>query len=314
MYLSKHRLGLSLSSLLAMAILVASCGRSPAKSIPATAAGPTRTALPNGWQCDLTVQGKLIATPNGKRVVLHGANLPTLTEMEDSAYKWEAHLRDLAGANARVVRLPIDVKELTPTFVPSKVVPFVRMANDLGMIVILSWDATITDPVDDRVDDAEDWVRLELDYLNNNKGVWFDLYNQMQDVSPTRQRNIAQRLVDVARGFRSTNIILVNNPAWLFDADTQVSKLLSGGNIVYGVNAGVVNTMTLGINHVTDQAPFMITRWGNVSSPLSVDIDNLKKMGLSTIVSSQLMDSPNIPSYLSDWWRANVVDWSSCRK
>lgn len=303
-----------MSGLLAAAILVASCGRSPAKSTPTITAGPTKTALPSGWQCELTVEGKLISTPNGKRVVLHGANLPTLTEMEKSAYKWEAHLHDLAGANARVVRLPVDVKELTPTFVPAKVAPFVRMANDLGMIVILSWDATITDPVNDMVDDAEDWVRLQVDYLNNNPGVWFDLYNGMHDVPPARQRNIAQRLVDVARGFRSNNIIIVNNPAWLFDSDPQINKPLSGGNIVYGVNAGVVNTMTLGINHVTDQAPFMITRWGNVSSPLSVDIDNLKKIGLGTIASSPLVDSPNIPAYLSEWWRANAVDWSSCHK
>ena len=312
--------GLALPTALALLIVLSACGRNAAKAPPTAVtsatqtAGPTSTPQPTGWQCDLRVEGKNIDTPNGKRVVLHGANLPTLTVMENSGYKWDARLSDLAGGNARVVRLAINVKELTPTFVPAKVVPFVRLANDLGMIVILSWAATITDPVDDMVDDAEDWVRLEVDYLNNNGGVWFDLYNGMKDVSPARQKSIAQRLVDVARGFRSNNIILVNNPAWLFEADAAINQPLSGGNIVYGLNAGVVNTTTLSVNHVGDRSPFMVTRWGNVSSPLSVDVDLLKKIGIGTLVTSELVDTPNVPVYLADWWRASLVNWSTCRK
>jgi hypothetical protein len=318
--MQQSKRGWALPVALALLVLLSACGRVGAKTPPTAAstamqtAGLTSIPQPTGWQCDLRVEGSNIDTPNGEHVILHGANLPTLTEMENSGYKWDAHLHDLAGGNARVVRLAINVKELTPTFVPAKVAPFVRLANKLGMIVILSWDATITDPVNDMVDDAEDWVRLEVDYLNNNSGVWFDLYNGMKDVSPARQKNIAQRLVDVARGFRSNNVILVNNPAWLFEADPNINRPLSGGNIVYGLNAGAVNTITLKVNHIGDVAPFMITRWGSVSSPLSVDVDFLKKLGLGTIATSELVDTPNVPMYLADWWRTNLVNWSTCRK
>ncbi len=301
--------------LMVLVVTISACSRKGAatpESNSATAV-PT-TAQPVGWQCDLTVEGNSISLPNGRQVVLHGANLPTLTAMEGSGYKWEARLSDLANMNARVVRLAVSVKELTPTFVPAKVVPFVREANNRGMIVILSWDAIITDPIDAMVDDAEDWVRLEIDYLNNNTGVWFDVYDGMKDVPITRQKSIAQRLVDVARGYRSKNVILVNNPAWLFEPSGEVNTLLNGSNIVYGLNTGAVSTLTLNINNVGDEAPFMITRWGNATSPLSVDVEYLKKIGIGTLAAGDLVDSPNMPLYLADWWKLKAVKWESCKK
>jgi Cellulase (glycosyl hydrolase family 5) len=317
--------------IIASVLLLSACSRpAPAKPIPSqptTAAtikgilGGTATPdslkptpMPLVWQCSLRVNGNALNTPNGKHVNLHGANLPTLTEMENSGYHADARLRDLAGANARVVRLTVDLKEVTPTFVPGEVMPFVQQANDLGMIVILAWSATITDPIDDMVDDAEAWVRLEITYLNNNPGVWFDLYSGTQDVTPQRQRSIAQRLVDVARGFRSNNIILVNDPAWLSLADSNANKPLSGGNIVYGLSSLSIVTATLSANKNATRLPFIVTRWGNPSVPISIDLDRLKPLDIGTIVVSDLVDTPHIPAYLADFWQSVKVNWSSCRK
>ena len=317
--------------LVALALLLSACSR-PGQAKPTLgaptgvataqanagtvtpAATPKPTALPLVWQCSLKVNGNTIDTPNGRHVTLHGANLPTLTEMASSGYKADARLRDLANSNARVVRLAVDLKEVSPTFVPAEIVPFVQQANDLGMIVILSWSATITDPIDDMVDDAEDWVRLEITYLNNNPGVWFDLYSGTQGVTPLRQRSISQRLVDVARGFRSNNIILVNDPAWLSAADASINKPLSGGNIVYGLSSLNTVSQTLGVNKNAARLPFMVTRWGNASAPISVDLDRLKPLNIGTIVVSDLVDTPHIPTYLADYWQTVKVNWTTCRR
>ncbi|MCL4506830.1 MAG: glycoside hydrolase family 5 protein [Chloroflexi bacterium] len=306
----------------ALILLAGACGRPASsnqtapKTIATTVApaGPTKTAQPAGWQCPLSVMGNDIITPNGRNIVLHGANVPTLTDMEQSGYTWDDRLRDLSYAGAQVVRLPVKFSELTPTFVPAKVAPFVQTANNLGMIVILVWDATITDPIDDMVDDAEDWLRMEIDYLNNNDGVWFDLYSGMKDVTPTRQRNIAQRLLDVARGFRSHNIIVVTDAVWLTSTDPAINKNLIGGNVVYGLDYSADISATLSVNKIGQRMPFIITNWGDPSRPLSVDLDALKKLDIGNISAKTLIDTPHLPVYLADYWKAKQVNWAICHK
>ncbi|MGQ9815544.1 MAG: cellulase family glycosylhydrolase [Candidatus Roseilinea sp.] len=191
----------------------------------------------------------------GRPVVLHGANLPTLTEMAASPYKPANHLRDLANAGAKIVRLRVTDSEITPTFVPGPVTDFVRQANRLGLLVMLAWGDTIQTPLNQHVNDAERWLRLMIDYLKNNPGVWFDPVDAIHDASSRRQRPIAQRFVDVARGRNANNIIVINQPDWLTDPDPDARQLLSGVNVVYGIDVETMNRYPL------DAAPFMFTRW-----------------------------------------------------
>lgn len=115
--------------------------------------------------CRLRVDGPSIRDEAGQRVVLHGANLPTLTEMEASPYKPANRLRDLADAGAKIVRLRVTDSEITPTFVPGPVTDFVRQANRLGLLVILARGDAIQTPLNQHVNDAESWLRLMIDHL-----------------------------------------------------------------------------------------------------------------------------------------------------
>jgi hypothetical protein len=120
-----------------MLLLSVSCARNDAAPLPAETlqAATAQAAL----FCNLRVDGRWIKTPSGQTVVLHGASVPTIAEMEASPTTPQAHLRDLAAAGASVVRLPVDEREVTPTFVPAKVGPFVDEANRLGIVVVLGW-------------------------------------------------------------------------------------------------------------------------------------------------------------------------------
>jgi hypothetical protein len=209
-----------------------------------------------------------------------------------------------------MVRLRVDFREMSPTFVPARVVPFVQQANQLGMVVMLGWSTVISGSVDDAVDDSEDWVRQELTYLSNNPGVWFDLYDGTQDVSPTRQRNIAQRLVDVARGYRANNIIVVNDPAWLLESDPAINQPLPGSNIVYGLDgrAGAQAGLKLaGAPKGFDvtKSPFIVTRWDGDPGAMAA----LRALRIGALVSSV----PNpLPAALTDFWKANRADLGTC--
>jgi hypothetical protein len=220
--------------------------------------------------CDLHVDGRWIKDPSGKIVVLHGANLPTITAMEASDYKPEARLRDLAAAGARAVRIPVDFNEQTPTFVPGKLSPLVLLANSYGMLVIVGWNVVMAPPIDDTFDDTESWLRQQIVYLSNNPGVWIELYHGTQDVTPERQRNIAQRLIDVLRGYKTNNTVLVNAPAWLLEQDPAVNKPLTGGNIVYGLDVmgeGAARWQS----YDTGALPFIVTQWGPQSGGAGKD-------------------------------------------
>jgi hypothetical protein len=182
--------------------------------------------------CQLSVTGRQVKDVNGNTVVLHGATLPTLTEMEASDRPPAQRLGELAQAGAKAVRLLVDDKELTPTFVPSKVSPFIDQANALGLLVILAFRNNAQDDVNTQADNAEDWLRLVLGYLRASPGVWFEPFTSAIDTP--KWEDIAQRMVDVMRGYRAGQVIVVPNPEWLRMPGTIP---LRGGNIVYAVDA-----------------------------------------------------------------------------
>ena len=299
-------------ALLGALVLLTACDRPAAIVVP--------TAPPA--LCSISVSGRWVNGPSGKPVVLYGASLPTLSEMEKSTYPAVDRLRDLSKAGASIVRLPVDFHEETPTFVPEKVVPFVQQANQLGMIVDLGWTTVLSgtgsyemDPLNDTVDDAEDWLRQEITYLSNNPGVWFELYDGMQGVSPTRQRNIATRLIDVARGFRANNVIVVNDPVWLLSADPAVNKPLTEPNIVYGVDARANAQPGLnqaGLNQAVTSSgfdvsryPFIATHWAGTPGDLA-RFDELKIGALAPNTANP------IPATLSTFWKAHPVELGAC--
>ncbi len=294
-----------------LAALLVSCARPSGFVVP--------TATPS--LCDIGVSGRWVIDRAGKPLVLYGASLPTLSQMQASAYPAADRLRDLAAAGASVVRLPVDFYEETPTFVPEKVVPFVQQANRLGMVVVLGWSTVLSgtgsyesDPLNDAVDDTEDWLRQEITYLSNNPGVWFDLYDGTLGVSPTRQRNIATRLIDVARGYRANNVIVVNDPVWLLEKDPAVNQPLEEANVVYGLDArpgakiglpqAAASGSTGGSFDVT-RYPFIVTHWdGNPA-----DLPRLSQMQIGAVAA--LTDNPATPA-LSSFWKANRAGLGAC--
>ncbi len=165
-------------------------------------------------------------------VVLHGATLPSLAEMAAGDRPAEERLRALAEAGARVVRLPVDPSEITPTFVPAVVSPFIDRANALGILVILAYRNDLEETVRKQGEAAEEWLRLALTYLRNAPGVWFEPF--ARPVATPKWRAMNQRIVDVARGFRANNVVVVNAPDWLRDAS---SAPLTGSNVVYAASS-----------------------------------------------------------------------------
>jgi len=196
--------------------------------------------------CQLRVEGAQIKDGNDNVVILHGATLPTLTEMEASDQPSEQRLRALADAGAKAVRLLVDDAELTPTFVPAKVSPFIDQANGLGMLVILAFRNQAQGTVNDQADSAEDWLRLAMAYLRASPGVWFEPFTS--PINTPKYEDIAQRMVDVMRGYRAEQVIVITDPAWL---KTPGSAPLTGGNVAYRVDALA--------GWPVDAAPFVLT-------------------------------------------------------
>jgi hypothetical protein len=279
-----------------LGLMLSACAPVP---LPEPAVQATAQA---GRFCGLAIEGRRILHPSGAPVVLHGANLPSLTEMTAGAYFPEARLRDLAEAGARAVRLPVRDAEITPTFIPGPVAAFVAQANALGLLVILSWDEDIQAPVNSRADAAEEWLRLMVDYLKNNPGVWFDPANAIRDVSPRRQRAIAQRLVDVARGYRADNVLVINQPDWLADPDPAIRRLLNDGRVVYGIDVEDMSRYPL------DAAPFLFTRWRN--SRVAAD-----DLGIGVIAAAYDPDStdPSNGAVLRRYWASQAAAYPDLR-
>ena len=211
------------------AALLAACARAPAPS-PASA---------NGF-CRLAVKGAQVVLASGQPVALLGASLPSLTEMARAGESPIARIQALAGAGARLVSLAIDDSELTPLYFPEKLAPTLQAATDAGIIVVLSFrirlEAAGRTSSNAEIDKAEDFLKLALGYVNGAPSVWFDPIAEIADVadfSAFRRRNVAQRMVDIVRGYRADNIMLIRQPAWFRESDPALSAPLSGGNIVY---------------------------------------------------------------------------------
>ncbi len=240
-----HRLGsasrvpLSWPAIALGALLLCACGGRPL----AVAATPT-PVVPQ--YCALRVAGRWIVDAGGNIVILHGTSLPTLTEMAQSDRNAAQRLRSLAQAGARVVRLPVDPREIAPTFVPAAVSPFIEQANALGMLVVLAYRNDPGETVRKQGEAAEEWLRLVLTYLRNAPGVWLEPF--ARPIATPKWRAMNQRMVDVARGYRADNIIVVRAPDWLRDAS---DGLLVGDHIVYAVSSLA--------GWPLDDAPFVLT-------------------------------------------------------
>ncbi len=207
-----------------LALALSACAQRP------IALAPTATPLVPQY-CQLRVDGGTVKDNSGQVVVLHGATLPTLTEMQASDRKPDQRLRALADAGARVVRLTIDERDMTPTFVPAQVSPFIDQANALGILVILSYRNNPALSINGQADNAEDWLRLALQYLRNAPGVWFEPFQFPID-SPKYQ-GVAQRMIDVANGYRVNNVLVIGNPVWLKDG-TNVQGI-TGRTVAHSV-------------------------------------------------------------------------------
>ncbi len=233
------RMPLSRSAIALSALLLCACSGRPL----AVAATPI-PVVPQ--YCALRVEGRWVVDAGGHVVILHGASLPTLTEMAHSDRQAAQRLRDLAEAGARIVRLPVDPSEIVPTFVPAAVSPFVEQANALGMLVVLAYRNDPGETLNQQGEAAEEWLRLVLTYLRNAPGVWLEPF--AQPIATPKWRAMNQRMVDVARGYRADNIIVVRAPDWL--RDTSDAPLV-GDRIVYAVSS--LDDWPL------DVAPFILT-------------------------------------------------------
>lgn len=211
------------------AALLAACARPPAPA-------PSST---NGF-CRLTVAGSQVVLASGQPVTLHGASLPTLAEMARAGEAPIARIQALAGAGARLVSLAIDDSELTPLYFPEKLAPVLQAANDAGIVVILSYRIRLQtanqSASNAEIDNAEDFLKLALGYVNSAPGIWFDPILEINEIPPVRRRNVAQRMVDIVRGYRADNIMLIRQPAWFRESDPNLAAPLSGGNIVYALS------------------------------------------------------------------------------
>lgn len=207
---------------MASAALFVSCGRPQ---------GAPLAAEPSPL-CAIRVSGGQTQDAQGRALILHGATAPALKDTPDPV----AILKELSGRGAKIVRLPINDAEQTPTFAPSKVQPFAAQAASLGMVTVLSWQNDPSAKPDDQADLAEDWLRLALTYMRNTRGVWLEPFARpIQSANAKRQKAILQRMVDVVRGLGADNIILAGNAEWLLDPDPALSAPLQGTNVVYGV-------------------------------------------------------------------------------
>lgn len=199
--------------------------------------------------CTMRVEGGSIKDVAGTALVLHGAQLPTLTEMIESDRKPDQRLDELAAAGAKVVRILVREREMTPTFVPAVLSPFVDRANALGMLVIIAYDNdtdfSTRGKLNDVSEKAEDWLRLAMTYLLQSPGIVYEPFNVPPAESP-KWPAIAQRMVDVVRGFGAQTVVLISEPVWLKDG----GELLKGDNVAY--------TVASLEGYPTDDAPFVV--------------------------------------------------------
>lgn len=205
--------------------------------------------------CGLKVVGNQIQTELGDGVVLHGANLPTLSEIEASAYPIHQRLQDLADGGAKIVRVLVEPTELLPDFVPGKLLPVLERVNALGLVAIVGMRNNPEATLNKQVDAAEHFFRLVLSYPSGNAaGVWLEPFPH--PIKHFKAHSVSQRMVDVVRGLQNDKIVFISNTNWFYEGENRT--LLTGGNVVYGIDAA--DSERLG-QFPLDQAPFLYANW-----------------------------------------------------
>ncbi len=211
--------------LVLLSVALAACGSRPLVVV----ATPT-PEVPT--YCRLTIEGRWAKSETGETVTLHGADLPTLSEMAAAGQSPELLLQTLAEAGARLVRLPITPAEMSPRFIPAVVSPFVERANALGMLTILAYRNDLSTKVNDQAKAAEEWLRTALTYLRNTPGVWLQPF--AFPIATPKWRALNQRMVDVAVGLGAKNGIVVAQPDWLQE---DRPRFIQGDNVAYSVRS-----------------------------------------------------------------------------
>lgn len=208
--------------------------------------------------CTMQVDGRFVKDDAGKAMILHGAQLPTLADMAASDRKPEQRLKELAAAGAKAVRILVRENEMTPTFVPAILSPFIDQANALGMLVIIAYDNdtdfSSNSKINDVAEKAEDWLRLAMTYLLKSPGVWYEPFNVPPVESP-KWVSISQRMVDVVRGYGAQTVMLIGEPVWL----KAGGELLKGGNVAYSVASLD--------GYPIDTAPFVLQPYDGSAAP-----------------------------------------------
>ncbi len=290
-------------------LIVSACMLMLAACRPLRMSGSAPIATPHPPPfCALKVNGATLQNSQGNTIALHGAALPTLKAMAISGESPEARLRALAAAGAQLVRLPITDEEFNAPFVPEKLLPFTDLANELGMVVVLSWQQpTENRTVSVQAGEIEDWLRILVIYIADRPGIWLDPFNQPLALPPVdkdkkiamalgRQRSVAQRMADVLAGYRYKNIVLINNPIWMLDGDSEHIKPLVGGNVVYGVD-----DLDLLNKYPTDRVPFF---W------MAMDDPTRAPANINTVA----IEKPAAPNILKTFWHAqNKVSLTGCK-
>jgi hypothetical protein len=187
--------------------------------------------------CVMHVDGGAIKGPMGERIVLHGVNLPSISALESAGESAPARIDALAADGAAVIRMAVVEREVTPGFVPDKLLPAVIRANENGVVLILSWQNDPTVKLNAQADAAEDFVRLLVPALRGFDGVWLDPLNVPLDQPEGKRRAVAERMLNVVRGLGDGRIVVINNADWLRSADADLRKPFEHPNVVYGVSA-----------------------------------------------------------------------------
>jgi Cellulase (glycosyl hydrolase family 5) len=208
---------------LLMSAMMAACA--PAQATTPSAGGPA---------CTISVSGRWLVNAAGERQVFQGVNLPSVRDMEAAGRSPVQVLEQVAAAGAGAVRMAVTDQEVTPTYVPLKLLPMVERAKALGLILILSWRNDPAQKLNTQADNAEDFLRLVVPALRSFEGVWLDPFDQPLDVPAGRQRAVAERMVDIVRGLGDKRIVVVNNAAWLREPDPELAKPMTQGNVLYG--------------------------------------------------------------------------------
>ena len=171
------------------------------------------------------------------RVVLRGPDLPSMLGMERAGQASLQVIEEAAAAGAGIVRVAVVDSEFTPTYVPLKLLPLAKKADELGVTLILSWRNDPTLKLNKQADDAEDFLRLAVPALRAYPNVWLDPFHDVLEAPESRQRAVAVRMVDIVRGLGDSRIVVIHNAGWLNSDDVATRAPILDANVIYGVRA-----------------------------------------------------------------------------